>query len=303
MAHVGLALGGGGARGLAHIGVLKVLEAEGIPVSALTGCSMGAVIGGLYAYFGSAQKVESVILEAIENNLITEKNLSKITKSTNSENKTLIEQFIDYIGIRVQALRAVNRIAYFDEETVRMIFQHIPDVPIETLNLPFSAIATDLLSGEEINFTKGNLREVVRASSAIPGIFPPVKYENYYLVDGSASESVPAGKVRELGADRVIGVDVTRDLKTVAMPQNAYEVMYRTEDITVHHLSRIRMQEADLLIRPKVQEYRWTDFHHAREIIAAGEVATRESLPEIRKLIKRHRLFVRAWYYAKKLRV
>ncbi|MCX7984865.1 MAG: patatin-like phospholipase family protein [Bacteroidetes bacterium] len=303
MARFGLALGGGGARGLAHIGVLKVLDAENIRVHAITGCSMGAVVGGLYAYFGNAQRVEKYILDIVENLLIHSMSYEKLIKVFNTTPKTVFEQFVDYIGIRIQAVRALNRISYIDEETTKKIFECIPDVPVESLAIPYSAIATDLLSGEEINFTKGNLREIVRASSAIPGIFPPVQYHTYYLVDGSASESVPAGKVRELGVDRVVGVDVTRSLKSATMPQNAYEVLYRTEDITIHHLSQLRMQEADLLIRPKVQAYQWTDFRHARTIINAGEEATRESLSAIRKLLKRNRFSLRVWYYAKKLGV
>ena len=180
---------------------------------------MGAVVGGLYAYFGSAKEVEIFIHDLIEHPKFIELGIDKFNKKEKKPDKNYFEQFLDYIEIRFQALKSLNSLSYFDEESTKKIYQIFPDVPIENLQIKFSAIATDLLSGEEINFTKGNLRDVIRASSAIPGIFPPVKYENYFLVDGSASESVPAGKVREIGADRVLAVDVTRSLKVVEEPK------------------------------------------------------------------------------------
>jgi NTE family protein len=222
MAHLGLALGGGGARGLAHIGVLKVLEAENIKISAITGCSMGALVGGLYAYFGNAKNVEEFVFEAIKHPKFVELGLERFNENQQPHDKNYFEHFFDYVAVRLNALKALNTVAYFDEIKTSEIYSMIPDVPIENLKIKFSAIATDLLSGNEINFTQGSLRTIIRASSAIPGIFPPVRYNNYFLVDGSASESVPVGKVKNIGADRVLAIDVTKTLKAVEEPQNVY---------------------------------------------------------------------------------
>jgi NTE family protein len=181
------------------------------------------------------------------------------------------------------------------------MYNLIPDVKIESLKIKFSAIATDLISGEEINFTKGSLREAIKASSAIPGIFPPVKYQNYFLIDGSASESVPAGRVRELGADRVLAVDVMRPIKTVKQPQNVIDILYRAEDITSHHLSILRLREADLIIRPKVKHLSWADFEKINEIIYSGEKAAAENIAAIKKLVESYSLLLKLKQKFKKL--
>lgn len=300
MSQLGLALGGGGARGLAHIGVLKVLESEGIKINYITGCSMGAVVGGLYAYFGNAKQVEKFILDVINNpKFIIHKKLHNKIKKTD---KNYFEQFFDYIGMRLQALKSLSHLSYFDDVVTQEIYKLIPDVPIENLNINFSAIATDLASGEEINFTKGSLRNAIRASSAIPGIFPPVKFDNYYLVDGSASDSIPAGKVREIGADRVLAIDVTRSLKVVQPLQNVFDILYRTEDITSFHLSVLRLREADIVIRPQVGELSWADFGKAKEIVTAGEIITQKYINRIKKLVNRNSYLLEIERYIKKLK-
>lgn len=302
MSKFGIALGGGGARGLAHIGVLKVLDSEGIKINYITGCSIGAVVGGLYAHFGSALKVEKFIHNLIEHPKFIELGIEKLNKRTNAPDKNYFEQFLDYIEVRFQALKSLNRLSYFDEESTKAIYQIFPDVLVENLQIKFSAIATDLLSGEEVNFTKGNLRDVIRASSAIPGIFPPVEYENYFLVDGSASESVPAGKVREIGADRVLAVDVTRSLKAVNQPNNIFDILFRTEDITSYHLNVLRLREADLVIRPQVKQLTWADYDKVDEIISAGEMTTKANLHEIKKLVNRNSYLLEFEHYLKKLK-
>ncbi len=302
MSKFGLALGGGGARGLAHIGVLKVLEKENIKIHSITGCSMGALVGGLYAYYGNAKEVEDFIFNAMKHPKFIELGTDKLKVSNKKPDKSYFEQFYDYVGTRIQALKALNRLSYFDEELTNEIYKIIPDTPIESLKIKYSAIATDLLSGEEINFTKGSLRQVIKASSAIPGIFPPVRYDNYFLIDGSASESVPAGKVREIGANRVLGVDVTRCIKTIDLPKNVFEILYRAEDITSFNLSVLRLKEADLVIRPQVRHLTWADFDQTTEIISAGEQATKENIAEIKKLVNRNSYLLEFEHYIKKLK-
>lgn len=302
MSKLGLALGGGGARGLAHIGVLKVLDAEGIVPAAITGCSMGALVGGLYAHYGKAKDVEDFILKIISNPNFIKLGIDKLSDNGKKTDKGYFEQFVDYVGARLQAIKSLRYLSYFDEEVTTAMYAMIPDVPIESLKINFSAVATDLNSGEEINFTRGSLRKAIRASSAIPGIFPPVQYGNYFLVDGSASESVPAGKVREIGADRVLAVNVTRSLKVVDQPQNVFDILYRTEDITSFHLSQVRLREADLILRPQVRQNSWTDFDEAEKIIAAGEIIALENLDEIKKLVQRNSYLVEIEHYIKKLK-
>jgi NTE family protein len=302
MSHLGLALGGGGARGLAHIGVLKVLDAEGIIPEAITGCSMGSLVGGLYAVYGSAAQVEEFIVGIINNPKSLLQQIERLGQREEMPHKGYFDQFFDYVGTRLKAINSLQSISYFDEDVTSELFSMIPDVRIEDLKIKYSAIATDLLSGDEINFTGGSLRRAIRASSAIPGIFPPVEDEQYLLVDGSASESVPAGRVKDIGADRVLAVDVTRVLKTVDRPENMIDVLFRTEDITSFHLSAVRLRQADLIIRPDVQQRSWTDFDEAKEIIDAGERAARESLEEIKELMERSSLMLGADHFFRKFK-
>lgn len=302
MSNLGLALGGGGARGIAHIGVLKVLEEEKIEITSISGCSMGAIVGGLYAYFGNVKEVEDFVFQAIKNTKNEIFNLNALYKDADKKDKNYFEHLIEYIGERVNALKTLGRLSYFDEKVANDIFKMVPDVPIESLGIKFSAIATDLNSGEEINFTEGSLRTALKASSAIPGIFPPVALGSKLLVDGSASESVPVGRVREIGADRVLAVDVTCRINTMRPAKNVLDILYRTHDITSHHLSLLRLQEADLILRPKVKTLSWVDFDQAAEIITAGETAARENLAEIKKLVHRNPYLLQIEHYLKKLK-
>lgn len=301
MKKFGLALGGGGARGLAHIGVLKVLEQNKIKIHSITGCSMGAIIGGLYAYYGNIKQVEEFILGIINHPKFIELGIEKLSENNSKIDKNYFEQFYDYIGKRIQALKALNRLSYFDDMLTDEMYKVIPDVPIENFKIKFSAIATDLLSGEEINFSSGSLRKIIQASSAIPGIFPPVKYEKYFLIDGSASESVPAGKVRELGADRVLAVDVTRELKIIEEPQNVFEIIYRAEDISSYHLSVLKLREANLVISPAVKNLSWADFDKAELIISAGEKAALDNLENILQLYNRNSTILKIEHRLKKI--
>jgi NTE family protein len=301
MSKLGLALGGGGARGISHIGVLKVLEEEKIKITSITGCSMGAVVGGLYAYFGSSGQVEDFVLQAINDPKFKLLDISTFNKASVKPDKNYFYGIINYIGEKLNAIKSLGRLSYFEDDILNEIFNMIPDVPVESLGVKFSAIATDLISGEEINLTRGSLRTILKASSAIPGIFPPVEFENKLLVDGSASESVPVAKVKEIGADRVLAVDVSSELNPMNFAKNLIDILYRTEDISSYHLSHLRLKEADLIIRPNVKQLSWADFEKAEEIINAGETAARENLNAIKKLVQRSLYVLKIENYIKKL--
>lgn len=302
MAKLGLALGGGGARGLAHIGVLKVLDNEKIKVKSITGCSMGAIVGGLYSYFGNAKEVEDFILQTIKDPRFQHLDIDSLNPNKIKPDKNYFEQFINYVGERLHAIKSLGRLSYFDEEDTNKIYEMVPDVTIESLKIKFSAIATDLISGNEISFTKGSLRNAIKASSAIPGIFPPVELDDNLLVDGSTSESVPVGRVKEIGADRVLAVDVSRSIKEIQPTRNILELLYRTEDITSYHLSLLRLNQADLIIQPKVKKLSWADFDMANEIIEAGKIAAVENIDNIKKLVKRNIYLLQISQYLRKLK-
>ena len=283
MTKLGLALGGGGARGLAHIGVLKVLERKQIPIYAITGCSMGAIIGGLYAYFQDAIKLEFFLLETINNPDFTKQGIQAFNQ-IETQRQHGFEDYFNYIKAKVSILNIFHNQSVFSEKATEEFIKFIPDVEINKLPIKFSAIATDLLTGSEINIKDGSLRAALKASSAIPGFFPPVKMNDFLLIDGSASESVPVEEVKELGANRVIAVDVTKCLKETGPLDNGIEIIYRAEEITSFLLSQERLKTADLVIKPEVRKQSWANFEEAEEIIKKGEIAAEKILPEIESL-------------------
>ncbi len=301
MSKLGLALGGGGARGLAHIGVLKVLERENIRISTISGCSMGSVIGSLYSYFQSSEKLEKFFMDFINNIDFDELGINELNEHKHNTSG-LFDNISKYLKIRYNLYKSLNRLSFFTEDITDKIFSRLPDIPIEQLKIKFSAIATDLISGEEINLTTGSLREVVRASSAIPAIFPPVKLNKMLLVDGGASESVPVEIVRKIGADRVLAIDVTRCLHASKKPNNLFDILFRTEDISTFHLSKLRLEGADLIIRPEVRHLDWSEFTKVKDIIDAGEAATEKMLPEIKKLVDKNYYLLAMEHYLKKLK-
>ncbi len=301
MAKLGLALGGGGARGLAHIGILKVLEKENIKINAITGCSMGAIVGALYSYFESAEKLESFFINFINNIDFEELGLNELKEKSKGKTGTLTH-IGRYLKIRYNLFKSLNRLSFFTEETTNDIFSHLPNIPIEKLKIKFSAIATDLITGEEINLTEGPLQTIVKASSAIPAIFPPVKINNMLLVDGGASESVPVKIVKNIGADRVLAIDVTRCIQLTNAPKNLFDILFRTEDISTFHLSKLRLEDADLILRPNVRKLDWSEFDKVKEIIKAGEEAAESMLPDIKKLVDKNYYLLAMEHYLKKLK-
>lgn len=285
MNKLALALGGGGARGLAHIGFIKILESQKIKIDAISGCSMGAIVGGLYSYFGNVEAVEEFVFNTISSEKYKRLGIDKLSNKKESS-VSYFEQFFDFIGTSIQILKAINRNSYFDEDLTNEIFDFIPDVDIESLKIKFFAVATDLISGQEIIFSKGSLRKALQASAAIPGIFPPVKYRGYYLVDGSVTDLVPVKVLKESGYEKIIAVDVVKSLENPNPPKNIIELLYRVESISSYQLSALQLKDADLLIYPEVRNYDWSDFYLAKEIVNEGEKAAAIYLDQIKKLYK-----------------
>lgn len=246
------ALGGGGARGFAHLGVLKVLQEENIPINALAGTSMGAVMSVLYAA-GTDLKYLSSLATSIS-----------------------WEKFVDLRFPRYGLVQG-KRIT----PLLRLLTK---GKKLEELDIPVRVIATDLLTGEEVIFDQGDTELAVRASISIPGIFTPVLHEDKVFVDGGVVAGVPVAAAGEMGMDLVIGVSVASEFDAVP-PKNLFEVLYRTVDIMTKRLDQIQTKEADLVITPDVGKVGTVHFQRAEECIEKGEIAAREALPKIRKLM------------------
>ncbi|NOX36243.1 MAG: patatin-like phospholipase family protein [Calditrichaeota bacterium] len=283
---IGLALGGGAARGLAHIGVLQVLEREGIPIHVIVGCSIGAVIGGVYAQTRSVEAVKEVAYQMLKSEAVEKMGLDFMgEEGFRLPEDAGLEDIFNYLKLHFSLIKVFNKPYFFDPELVDALFAPISTARIERFPIKFAAVATDLIAAEEVLIQKGPLRDAVRASSAIPGVFPPFEKDDRLLVDGSSTNTVPAQEVRDLGADVVIAVDVSKDIHRIGKLDNALNILYRVDEIASHLLTRQRLHAADVIIRPHVGNVVWADFDRIEELIQKGRDAAESRLPLIQQML------------------
>lgn len=258
---VALVLGGGGARGLAHIGVLKVFEEEKVPVDMVVATSVGALIGALYCSGEPVEKIEKMG-EIVRWNEITDLGDASIVKLMISEHLLSTEKMEKYLNERIGRKR-------FDE-----------------LKIPFACVATDLQTGERVIFREGEVALAARASSTIPGVFDPVEYRHRYLVDGGLFDNIPTDVAQLLGADIIIAVTISSDF-TKNNTSNVFMILTQSIYIQGKHFDEERLKQADIIVRPKVSDVTAIDLGRSRECIDAGVVAARAVMPALKqKLIE-----------------
>lgn len=284
-----LALGGGAARGLAHLGVLKVLEDARVPIHIITGTSIGALIGGLYASHPDAEywmaRVEQ-FLRSFRSRKTRLEFLRRLELPATDRHGF----FADMANlIRKGYFWGVTatKPAFISEEEYRsFIYPLIPDIKIEETKIPFACIAADIKNGERVCYTSGSLRLAVSASCSLPGIFPPVKDGDRLLVDGGWVERVPARCGLEMGAHIVIAVDVSSDMAQFDS-RSGLDIILRADAVTRVYLNSILLRDAAVVIRPKVGGVHWADFSNPRAMFREGEAAALERLLPIRSAIHR----------------
>ncbi|MBU6500922.1 MAG: patatin-like phospholipase family protein [Patescibacteria group bacterium] len=257
---LGLALGGGGAKGLAHIGVIKELERAGVPIDFIAGTSMGAIIGGWYAATKDIEHIENIFLKL---------------------------KFRDIFPFR-EFIRHKEGSLAGGERMKALLDGHMKDLKIENCKIPFAAVATDVKNGEAVVIKKGNLAEAARASSALPVIFRAVPLGGKLLMDGGFSDPIPVDVAREMGADFVLAVDVSskwlkedgngsEDVKSV------YSAISNSMALVEYQLARPIIKNADLVLRPPVLNFNLLGFGDSGQIISLGEEEARLYMEEIRK--------------------
>ncbi len=285
MKKIALALGGGGARGLAHIGFLKVLEQEKIPVSRISGCSMGAIVGGIYAYQPRWETLYELAFKFIENPFFKQFNFDDFASLGDHG-----EDFSEKVFFMLAKLKAglslfktLAKNSIYDEKLVCKVYSLFPDKKMEKLEIPFIAVATDLITGDEVVLNKGSLRKAMRASSSIPGYFPPVKYGKQMLVDGGVSDVVPVSAFEKQQNELIIGVDVEPEVSLIGDLSSGVDIILRSEIIRNYHLKRQKTNGADTIVQCPMGKLNWADFRHAERIIKAGETAATKLLPWLEK--------------------
>src|SRR5213080_1367902 len=253
-AGVGLALGGGFARGFAHLGVLKVFQEHNVRVSHIAGSSVGSILGAAYA---SGAPLERIVdsCRRLRFRDIARWRVSRLGLASNQRLGELVERVF---GSR----------------------------QFEDLRIPLAVVATDLSSGEPVVFTQGNLVDAIRASCAFPGLFEPVEIGTRCLADGGLVAPVPTRATRDIGAATVIGISVGMQDGHRGAPTNIFQVVSRAVSAAQKHQLEVWERHADLVLRPDVQSLAWDDFHRAEEAIAAGAAAACRALPRIEKLLR-----------------
>ena len=253
-AKIALVLGAGSSKGFAHIGVLKILESNKIPIHMIVGTSVGSAVGSLYAYGYNAFQLQKMSFSIEKGDVID------LTIPDNGFVKgEKLEEFIN--------------------KTLKY-------TPIEKLKIPFYAVATDILNGQEIVFGKGNTGTAVRASCSIPGIFRPVKIADRMYVDGGVVSPVAVDAARRFGADIVIAVDISTSVERT-IPENTIETILQSLNIMYSKLASIQLSHADVVIKPKVGHIGSSDFSKRHEAILEGEKAAIEALPKIMQIVTR----------------
>jgi len=280
---IGLALGGGGARGLAHIGVLKTLEANKIPIDVIAGTSIGALAGAVYSLHLQASVLEERVQAFLQSPVFHESGLDLFKKKKAEEN--FFGQVAKYVKERIVINLAHSRPSLVGGWRIsRAVEFLIDDKNFEDCQIPFACVATDLISGKEIIFRRGNLRQAIAASISIPGFLPPVRGNGRQLVDGAVVAPIPIHACKRLGADVIIAVDVSQPIANDAAFENVIEVIFRSNSILSYHYKEMLLDYADVVVRPNVGEAHWSEFQNLQPLIAAGASATEEMLPKIRQL-------------------
>lgn len=282
---VGLALGGGGARGLAHIGVLKVLERENISIGLITGTSMGAIIGGAYALKKDISAIEKI---AEKYSKISEFNIDfSFSEKERKDKPFFLKKMSDFLK-RGYMLNLELRKKYInDGEGLKKIIKDlVGDKAFTDTKIPFAAVAADLVKGEKVIIKKGKLFDALLASASIPGMFPPVILDKKILVDGGIVDVVPIEAAQSLGASFVIGVNVSQTLKKRVEFDNAVEIFFRSDSITSSELRKLQLSFADVVITPKVGRFHWSDFSKPEQCVREGEIAAQNTILELKKKLK-----------------
>ncbi len=255
-ARIALVLGAGASKGFAHVGVIKVLEANKIPIHMIVGTSAGSFVGSLYAYGYSSFQLQEIALQLDKSHVadfgIPDNGFLKGEK---------LESYVNFM---------------------------VGNTPMEKLKIPFYAVATDFRTGEEIVFGTGNTGTAVRASCSIPGIFKPVVIGNNMYVDGGLVSPVAVNAARRYGADIVIAVDISGGVQST-LPQGTIDTILQSIDIMYSRISALQTPGADILIKPKVSTIGSADFNRRHEAILEGEKAAVAAIPAIQAILNKLR--------------
>jgi len=263
---IGLAFGGGGARGFAYIGVVRAFEEFGIKFDYIAGTSIGSIMGAMLAYGMTSDEMEKIAS-----------------------------------GIRMKDIRK-SKIPLMPSPTDAIqdiIKKAVGDINVEDLKTPFCAVAVDMLTGNEVNITKGNLAKALAGSCAVPAIFNAVEFEDKLLFDGGLQNNLPADVLRKLGCDAVISIDINSTRGNGAKSTKYFDLIISSVDIMMKSNAIKGYLNSDLIIKPDLKRFRASKLDGMYEMIQEGYLATKEKMPEIQAIFKRKKL-KKHWWFGRK---
>jgi NTE family protein len=286
----GLALSGGGARGLAHIGVLTVFEREGLLPDVIVGSSIGAVIGAAFAVEPDASLLRRQIAEVFGPGGSAHKGFRRLAQNHRhpAVKRGLFQRLSDFADKEFLMNMALIRGSLLSEnELQECVSPFVADLRFSDTRIPFAVTAVDLITGRRILIKDGSMRRAVMASSALPGLMPPIAWDGMLLADGAMLDAVPAVASQEMGARTVIGVDMGSRLENRPDLRDGVDVVQRATEIMMLHMRSAGRRVCDALVEPDVGAFSWTDFERYEDIIQTGELAAQDRLPEIRRALRR----------------
>lgn len=281
---IGLVLSGGGAKGLAHIGALKVIDSLGIKVDYIAGTSMGAIIGALYASGYTGKQLDSIYQVTNFETLISD-DIPRSSRSyferQQAERYALTLPFKNFKVSLPSSLSKGQNVYNF----LSKLLIHVKDIhDFEKLPIPFFCIATDIVTGEEVLLNSGNLASAVNASGALPSLFAPVKLNERLLIDGGVTNNYPVEELRARGIDFIIGVDVQDDLKTNEEINGALDILAQINNFATIKAMREKKQHTDIYINPNIAAFNVVSFNSGNDIIKSGQIASQNKINALMRI-------------------
>ncbi|MCZ7582168.1 MAG: patatin-like phospholipase family protein [Deltaproteobacteria bacterium] len=287
---IGLALGGGAARGLAHLGLIEVLRRDGVPIDLVAGTSMGALVGGAFCRDGTIEPVMADAVTYLRSPSFKAARIHRLRRNAEETQASMLDTVSQYIARGRAIAQTVTRPSVLEAaDLYEVLAAFVDDRDIRSLKVPFRAVTTDIVTGEQVVVDRGSLIDAVAASSAVPGAFPAVPLGKRLCVDGGIRNMVPVTVARAMGADYVIAANVIHELPMLEGDTRALEIYFRTHQITKRALTELQLEFADTVITPQVGHIHWADFTRADDLIEAGRRAARDALPAIRRDLARLR--------------
>ncbi len=288
MPKVGLALAAGGARGMAHLGVIRALQQNKIPLDVLAGSSIGALVGAMYAATLDVDWVEDRFRRMLSSEQFAESGINWVQAKTPADEPGFLEWATRYVHNKLVLNFSDRRSGVVKSERLtRLIDFMLPVKTFRELRLPFACAAVDLETGQDIVLDSGDLVQAVVASSSIPGYLPPVATERGLLTDGAVGQPVPGELARGLGAEFVIAVDISIKSFLPLEEQNIVTILGRASEISATRLCQALAHRWDCSLHPEVGNIHWTRFDLIDELISAGELAVHQEIENLHRNLRR----------------